>query len=74
MTETLMILPARDPHRIRMVRVPGDYEEHEAFRHVTGLIAAVEEANPDYDWSEIEATLTDHGFETVGFVLGPALD
>jgi hypothetical protein len=74
MNDTLMILSARDPEDIRLVRVPADYEPHEAYRHVTGLIAAVEEENPDYDWTDIEAALEDNGFSSVEFVLGPALD
>jgi hypothetical protein len=74
MSETLMILTASDPEKIRLVRVPADYEPHEAFRHVTGLIAAIEEENPDYDWADIEAELEDNGFSTVDFIRGPALD
>ena len=74
MKGTLMILPAADPHAIRLIRVPEDYEEHEVFRHVTGLIGKLEEENPDYDWDDIAAVLEDHGFEAVDFVLGPALD
>jgi len=74
MNDTFMILPATDPVAIRLVRVPEDYEEHEVFRHVTGLIGKLEEENPDYDWDDIAAVLEDHGFETVEFILGPALD
>jgi len=74
MTDTLMILPAKDSKKIRLVRVPNDYEAHEVFRHVTGLIAEVEENNPDYGWDDIQAMLEDHGFDTVEFLLGPALD
>lgn len=74
MPDTLMILPASDPQAIRLIRVPEDYEAHEAFRHVTGLIAAIEEDHPDFDWSDVEASLVDHGFEVVEFILGPALD
>ncbi len=74
MSDTLMILPARNPGRIRLVRIPADLEAHEAFRHVTGLIAQVEENHPDYSWEEIAPLLEDHGFETVDFVLGPELD
>lgn len=74
MSDTLMILPARDPGRIRLVRIPADLEAHEAFRHVTGLIAQVEENQSDYSWEEIAPLLEDHGFETVDFVLGPELD
>ncbi|MEN8176761.1 MAG: hypothetical protein ABFS23_13430, partial [Pseudomonadota bacterium] len=69
-----MILPARDANAIRLVRMPADFERHEAYRHVTGLISEVEERNPDYAWEEIEAMLEDHGFESVDFLLGPALD
>ncbi len=74
MSETLMILPARDSSAIRLVRVPDDFEQHEVYRHVTGLIAQVEEENPDYDWDDIAPILEDRGFEAVEFILGPALD
>ncbi|WP_455210184.1 hypothetical protein [Kaarinaea lacus] len=74
MKNNLMILPAKDAKAIRMVRIPEDFEEHEAYRRVTGLIASVEENNPDYDWAEISELLEDNGFEQVHFILGPALD
>ena len=74
MNNKLMILPAREFTRIRLVSVPDDIEEHELYRHVTGLIASVEEDNPDYTWEDIAALLEDHGFQPVEFVLGPALD
>jgi hypothetical protein len=74
MSDKLMILPAGKRSDIRLVRIPEDFEEHEVYRHVTGLIAAVEEADPDYSWEDIQAVLEDHGFDTVPFILGPALD
>ena len=74
MSETLMVLPSKQPADIRLVRVPADFEAHEVFRHVTGLIAQVEENNPTYTWEDIAEILEDHGFEPVEFVLGPALD
>lgn len=70
----LMILPAADSGRIRLVRVLADYEQHEAYRHVTGLIAGVEADNPDYDWDDIAEVLEEQGYELVDFILGPALD
>ena len=73
MSNALMILPASDTRNIRLVRIPDDFESHEVFRHVTGLIAAVEEQNPDCDQDDILAALEDHGFETVEFILGPTL-
>lgn len=74
MNDRLMILPARESTAIRLVRVPDDFERHEAFRYVTGLIASVEEKNAGYELEEIAAVLEDNGFEPVEFVLGPSLD
>ncbi len=73
MSDTLMILPASKAEAIRLVRVPDDFESHEAYRHVTGLIAAVEEQDPECGLEDILAILEDHGFETVEFILGPTL-
>ncbi len=74
MATKLMILPAHDYKATRLVQIPDDYDEQEVFRHVTGLIAQVEEENPQYTWDEVSASLEDHGFEIVDFILGPALD
>ncbi|MFQ5644259.1 MAG: hypothetical protein ACE5FQ_11260 [Thiogranum sp.] len=74
MSDVLMILPASEPANIRLVRVPDEFEQHEAYRHVTGLIAGIEEENPGYTREDIVASLEDHGFEPVEFILGPALD
>ena len=74
MSARLMVLPACAQEKIRLVQIPRDMEQHEAYRHATGVISRVEEMNPDYDWQDIEDALDEHGFETVDFVLGPALD
>lgn len=68
-----MVLPANDPNNIRLLQVPDDFEEHEAYRYVTGLIAKAEE-NSDYDWDDILDLLEQKGFESVDFILGPNLD
>jgi hypothetical protein len=73
MSSTLMILPASTAKGIRLVRVPDDFESHEAFRHVTGLIAAIEEQDPDVSGDDILAALEDRGFDSVEFILGPTL-
>ena len=70
----LMILPAQDETKIRLVRIPPDHEGQEVYRHVTGLIAEVEEGTPGCCWEEVLAMLEDHGFEPVEFQLGPSLD
>ncbi len=70
----LMILPASDKTKIRLVRIPPDHEGQEVYRHVTGLIAEVEEGSAGCCWDEVLATLEDHGFEPVEFQLGPSLD
>lgn len=74
MSEQLMVLPAHDYQSIRLIRIPDDYEEHEVYRHVTGIISAVEEESADYQWEDVASALEDHGFEIVDFTLGPALD
>ncbi len=71
MKSKLMILSATKASAIQLIRVPDDFEEHEVYRHVTGVIARVEEDNTDYDWDDIAAELEAHGFETVDFLLGP---
>lgn len=68
-----MILPAKDPKDIRLLRVPNDFEEHEAFRYVTGLIAQAEES-ADYTWEDISDLLEQKDFEIIEFTLGPVLD
>jgi hypothetical protein len=73
MSDNLMVLPANDTTKIRLIRVPDDFEEHEAYRYVTGLIAKAEE-DKDCDWEDILDLLEERGFETVNFILGPALD
>lgn len=70
----LMILPTNDVKEIRLIQIPEDFEEHEAYRHVVGLIAKVEEDNPEYGWDDIVAELEDHQFVPVEFILGPHLD
>jgi len=71
--EDFLLLPSHDFEKIRLVRIPEDFERHEAFRHATGLIAEVEE-DPDSTWEDILDILEDHGFSPVEFVLGPELE
>lgn len=71
MKSKLMILPATVADAIQLLRVPDDFEEQEAYRYVTGVIARVEEDDPDYGWDDIAIELEACGFETVDFILGP---
>ena len=73
MSDNLMILPASEPANIRLVRIPDDFEQHEVYRYVTGLISKVEE-DPGYTWDDILELLEDRGFELVDFILGPSID
>ena len=74
MPKRLMVLPSEDPERIRLLRIPEDFESHEAFRHVTGIIAEIEARNPDLKWEDLVDALEDKGFTAVKFILGPSLD
>ncbi len=73
MSNNLMILYANEPENIRLIQIPDDFEEHEAYRYVTGIIAKAEE-DSEYTWDDILDLLEDKGFEPVDFVLGPSLD
>lgn len=73
MSDNLMVLPANEAANIRLIQIPDDFEQHEAYRYVTGLIAKAEE-NSDYSWDDILDLLEERGFESVEFVLGPSLD
>jgi len=73
MENKLMILPSRDPKATRLVRIPSDFEDHEVFRRVVGLISEVEEQNAKPSWDDIAGILEDNGFELVEFILGPEL-
>lgn len=73
MSNNLMILPAGKPENIRLIQIPDDFEEHEAYRYVTGLIAKAEE-DSDYTWDDILELLEERGFEVIDFVLGPSVD
>ena len=73
MSNNLMILYANEPENIRLIQIPDDFEEHEAYRYVTGLIAKAEE-DLEYTWDDIIDLLEEKGFESVDFVLGPSLD
>jgi hypothetical protein len=74
MSDELLVLPARDAAKIRVVRIPDDIQGREVYRMMTGLIAEVEEQNPDYSIDDVLALLEEHGFTSVEFQLGPALD
>ena len=74
MSGNLMIIPSKNFARIRLLRIPSDFEPQEVYRHATGLIAEIEEQNPNCTWDEISEVLEDHGFESVDFVLGPEVD
>ena len=73
MENKLMLLPSKDSKKIKIIRMPDDYEQHEVYRHVTGVIANVEELIPGYDWDDILEQLEEHGFSEVEFLLGPEL-
>ncbi len=73
MAPKLLLLPNKEYGKIRLLRIPDDVDEHEAFRHATGVIASVEEANPECSLEEIEDALEDHGFQVMRFLMGPEL-
>ncbi len=71
MSDKLMILPSKDSRKIRLVKIPDDYEEHAVYRAATGAIARIEDNLPGYEWDDLMEELEDMGFEEVEFILGP---
>ena len=69
----LMVLPAQNFEYVRVLSMPDDMEEHEAYRYATGIIAEVQEGDTDCSWEDIADVLEDHGFIEVSFTLGPEL-
>jgi hypothetical protein len=74
MGEQLLLLPSGKFDKIRLLKIPSDLDEHEAYRNATGVIASVEEANPGHSLEDIEDALEEKGFEVVDYILGPELD
>lgn len=75
MSERLMLLPCKKFDRPVLVNVPDDFGEEEAFRHVTGLIAQVEEKDPaTFSRDDVLDLLEAHGFTEVEYQLGPEMD
>lgn len=74
MSIRLMLLPADESKNMRLVSIPRDIQEQEAFRHVTGIISEVEETDSGHSWEDIEDALETHGYQVLEFILGPKLD
>ena len=73
MPDQLMILPSTQFGYIRLVKMPADMEEHEAYRYATGIIAEVQQANADCCWDDVADALEARGFVEAAFTLGPEL-
>ncbi len=73
MSADLMLLPSSNFANICLVRIPEDFEEHEAYRYATGVIANVEEQGTHCSREDVRDALEERGFETVAFLLGPEL-
>lgn len=69
----IMVLPSRHPEQLRVVSIPEDIEAHDAYRHATGIIAAVQEENSDCTWEDLQEALEAHNFRVLEHVLGPEL-
>jgi len=73
-----MLLPSGDPRRCRLLRMPRDLAPADAYRQVTGLMAALESAaghgGGRVPAEEVVEALEERGFELLPLVLGPSLD
>lgn len=73
MPSRIMVLPSKIFDHIRIVELPEDFDEHEVYRHITGIIAGVQEDNPDCTWEQVADALEDHGITPMDVILGPEL-
>lgn len=74
MSNNYMVLPSRDYGNIKLVRIPDDMEQQEAFRYATGLIASFQEESEPGSYEDLDDLLEEKGFTCVDYVLGPELD
>ena len=74
MHKNLMVLPSKDFSSIKIVTIPEDMDQHEAFRNATGLIASFQENSANRSYDELEDMLEEKGFSCVEYILGPELD
>lgn len=74
MNTRYMLLPAREFTNARLLQIPEDMEEHEAFRCVTGVIGQVQGSADDWAWDDVLDALEVHGFTNIDIMLGPELD
>ena len=74
MSKRYMLLPAKHSYDYKLVSIPDDFQDRDAHRHVTALIATIQEEDDDYTWDDIEPVLEEHGFVTLDYELGPDLD
>lgn len=74
MPDRLILLPSTAFDKIRLLRIPEDFGDRDVVRHVTALIAEVQEQRAEWRCDDIVAALEDHGFSVVDYILGPALD
>lgn len=70
----VMVLPSQTADKIRVLKIPADMERQEAYRYATGVIAEAEGDAGNCSWEDIEDALDEHGFETLDYVMGPAID
>ena len=75
MEERFMLLPGSGPEDTHLLRIPDDYSDLDAYRHVTALIARCQEAAGGEARSPLPCleTLAEEGFGEVRVVIGPRL-
>jgi hypothetical protein len=69
----IMVFPSQEFDHIKLMQVPEDFEEHEAYRCATTLISELQENNPDCSWEDVEERLEESGFILLDGIIGPEL-
>ncbi len=75
MEDRFILLPGQRPEETRLLRIPADYSDLDAYRRVTAIIARCQtDATEGGSIAPCLEALADDGFEEVDVVIGPHLE
>jgi len=74
MQDKFILLPAQRSEDARLLRIPSDVLERDAFRLVTALAAELEEDSGKDKMRELLERLTEKGFTEAHLVVGPQIN
>lgn len=75
MAARYILLPGAAPDDAHLLRIPQDYSDVDAYRHITSVIARHQESAKGSEAARLSLEeLSEQGFTEVKFILGPHLE